>query len=118
MAVILLGLQGIPASAQQLTGSLSGIIVDQTGARIPDAKVELKSEATGEARATASDKEGYFNITAIQPATYSLFVSATGFTKWEAKGIVMNLGDQRSIPNITLKVAGTGSESWLFPAKM
>jgi len=111
MVVILLGLQEIPVSAQQLTGSLSGIVLDQTGARIPDAKVELKSEATGEARATASDKEGYFNITAIQPATYSLFVSATGFTKWEAKGIVMNLGDQRSIPNITLKVAGTGVQA-------
>ncbi len=111
LAVILFGLQGIPASAQQLTGSLSGIVLDQLGARIPNAKVELKSEATGEARATVSDKEGYFNITAVQPATYSLFVSATGFTTWEAKGIVMGLGDQRSISNITLKVAAAGVEA-------
>lgn len=111
MAVILLGLQGIPASAQQLTGSLSGIVLDQLGARIPNAKVELKSEATGEARATVSGNEGYFNITAVQPATYSLFVSATGFTNWEAKGIVMGLGDQKSVANITLKVAATGVEA-------
>jgi hypothetical protein len=105
MAVILIGLQGIPASAQQLTGSLSGIVVDQTGARIPDAKVELKNEASGDARTTTGDKEGYFNITAVQPATYTLHVSANGFNKWEARGIVIGLGDQRSIPSITLKVA-------------
>lgn len=111
MAVILFGLQGIPASAQQLTGSLSGIIVDQMGARIPNAKVELKNEASGDVRTTTSDKEGYFNITAIQPATYSLFISATGFNKWEAEGIVMGLGDQRAIPTITLKVAPAGAEA-------
>jgi hypothetical protein len=111
MAVILFGLQGIPASAQQLTGSLSGIVSDQTGARIPSAKVEIKNEATGESRVTVSDKEGYFNITAVQPATYTLFASATGFNTWEGKGIVMGLGDQRSIPNITLKVAATGVEA-------
>ncbi|MGA9072009.1 MAG: carboxypeptidase regulatory-like domain-containing protein [Terracidiphilus sp.] len=111
LAVILFGLQGIPASAQQQTGSLSGIVVDQTGARIPNAKIELKNEASGEARATVSDKEGYFNISAIQPATYELFVSASGFAKWEAKGVVIGLGDQRSIPNITLKVSANGTES-------
>ena len=111
LAVILFGLQGIPASAQQLTGSLSGIVVDQTGARIPNAKVELKNEASGDARATVGDNEGYFNITAVQPATYSLFISAPGFTKWQAKGIVIGLGDQRSIPSITLKVSANSDET-------
>ncbi|MGD0098031.1 MAG: carboxypeptidase regulatory-like domain-containing protein [Terracidiphilus sp.] len=109
--MILIGFQGVPASAQQLTGSLSGIVVDQMGARIPDAKVELRNEASGDARATVCDKEGYFNIAAIQPATYSLFVSASGFTKWQAKGIVINLGDQRSIPSITLKVSANANET-------
>jgi len=111
IAMILIGFQGVPASAQQLTGSLSGIVVDQMGARIPDAKVELRNEASGDARATVCDKEGYFNIAAIQPATYSLFVSASGFTKWQAKGIVINLGDQRSIPSITLKVSANANET-------
>jgi molybdopterin-binding protein len=97
--------------AQQLTGTLSGIVNDQTGARIPNAKVELKKESSGETRGTVSDKEGYFNITAVQPATYSLFVSAPGFTKWEATGIVMNQGDQRAVANIELKVAAVGSEA-------
>jgi hypothetical protein len=111
LCLILFGLQGTPASAQQLTGSLSGIVLDQTGARIPNAKVELKNEASGDARATTSDKEGFFNITAVQPATYSLYVSASGFNKLQIRGIVMGLGDQRSVPNITLKVSAGNVEA-------
>ncbi len=111
MTVILFGLQGISASAQQLTGSLSGVVVDQTGARIPDAKIQLKNEASGDVRTTVGDNQGYFYLTALQPATYTLYISATGFSKLEAKGIVINLGDQRSIPSITLKVAANAEET-------
>ena len=107
-AMVVLGFQALTASAQQLTGSLSGLVVDPTGARIPNANVELRNEASGDLRTTVSDKEGYFNITAIQPATYSLTISASGFNKYQIKGVVMGPGDQRSIPNIALKI---GSQS-------
>ena len=40
----------------------------------------------------------------MQPATYSISVSEKGFTTWELTGIVMNLGDTRTVPNIALKV--------------
>jgi len=109
IAVVLLGLQAIPGSAQQLTGTLSGLVVDQTGASIPNAKIDLRNEISGDLRSTVSDKQGYFNITAVQPATYSLIVSASGFANWQAKGIVMGQGDQKTIPNIALKIGAQTS---------
>ncbi len=92
------------AGAQQLTGTLSGTAFDQAGAVIPGAGITLKNNASGDTRTTVSDGSGYFTITGLQPATYSLTVSAKGFQTWENQDIIMNLGDNRNVPNIKLNV--------------
>ena len=38
------------AFAQQLTGTLSGIVTDQTDARVPGAQVLVKNDASGDTR--------------------------------------------------------------------
>src|SRR5277367_2142838 len=65
--------------AQQLTGTLSGTVYDQTGAVVPKANVVLKNESSGDVRTAVSESDGHFVITAVQPATYSIEVSAKGF---------------------------------------
>jgi len=93
----------VPAHAQQLTGTLSATVYDTTGAVVPGATVTLKNSDSGDVRKTTSDGSGYFTFTAVQPATYSISVSAKGFTTWQLNGIAMNLGDSRTVPNIALK---------------
>lgn len=97
-----------PAHAQQLTGTLSATVYDTSGAVIPEAAVTLKNASSGDVRKTVTDGAGYFTFTAVQPATYSISVSAKGFTTWELNGLVMHLGDSRTVPNIALKA---GAES-------
>src|SRR5215472_12429247 len=63
--------------SQQLTGTLSGIVHDQSGAVIPGAQVTLKNQISGDVRAATADGAGRFVITAVQPATYSISISAT-----------------------------------------
>jgi Carboxypeptidase regulatory-like domain/TonB-dependent Receptor Plug Domain len=95
---------------QQLTGTISGIVNDSVGAVVPNAHVVLKNEASGDERPTVTEGDGHFTITAVQPASYTLTVSAQGFTTWQEPGIVMGQGDHRTVPNIQLKV-GTASET-------
>ena len=90
--------------AQQLTGTLSGTTYDSTGAAVPNAKVVMKNSASGDVRSTVSNGAGYFSITAIQPGTYTVTVSAAGFKAWEEPGIVFAEGDDRTLPNIKLQV--------------
>ena len=78
------------AHAQQLTGTLSGIVVDQTDARIPGASITVKNDATGDNRTTTGDSSGVCSITALIPGTYTVSVSAPNFAKWELRGIVLN----------------------------
>ena len=108
--VTLAGVASFPqlCLGQQLTGTISGVVLDSVGAVVPRATVVLKNETSGDVRPTASENDGEFTITAVPPATYTLTVSAAGFTTWQEPGIMMGQGDHRTVPNILLKV-GTAS---------
>jgi hypothetical protein len=97
------------AFGQQLTATLSGTAYDQAGAIIPNAKVEIVNESSGDVRRTVTNASGFFTVTALQPGNYSVTVSAAGFTRWEQKAIALAQGDTRTLPNIALKV-GTLTE--------
>ncbi len=92
------------AFGQQLTGTLSGTTYDSTGAVVPNAKVTMKNEASGDVRTTTSNSSGYFSITAVQPGSYQVSVAAAGFKTWEQGSVVFGEGDSRTMPNIKLEV--------------
>src|SRR6185369_10131401 len=89
---------------QQLTGTLSGTTMDSTGAVVANAKVTMKNELSGDTRTTVSNGSGYFSITAVQPGSYTVIVSAQGFKTWSQTGVVFAQGDNRTISNISLQV--------------
>ena len=101
LVLILLASNGF---AQQLTGTLSATVTDSAGAVVPNAKVTMKNEASGDVRTTVSNGSGYFTITAVQPGTYSVSIEAAGFKTWDQGGIVFSQGDSRTLPSIKLEV--------------
>ncbi len=105
-AALLLGLILLASTCfgQQLTGTLSATVSDSAGAVVPNAKVTMKNDASGDVRTTVSNGTGYFSITAIQPGSYSVTIEAPGFKTWNQTGIVFNQGDSRSLPSIKLEV--------------
>ena len=105
-----LALSTASSSAQQLTGTISGTAYDQSGAVVPQANVVLKNEASGDVRTSVTDNDGHFAITAVQPGTYSITVSAQGFSSWQENGIAMSTGDSRDVPNIKLNVGGNSTQ--------
>jgi hypothetical protein len=96
------------AHAQQLTATLSGIVTDQTEARVPGARVVVANEATGDTRDTRADNQGFWSVTALIPGTYKVTITAKSFATWEENGILLNQGDSRTVPSIKLKI---GSEA-------
>lgn len=89
---------------QQLTGTLSATVSDSAGAVVPNAKVTMKNDASGDIRTTVSNGSGYFSITAVQPGSYSVSIEAAGFKSWNQTGVVLAQGDSRTLPNIKLEV--------------
>lgn len=69
------------AFAQSGTTGVSGTITDQAGAVVPGATVTLTSTTTGLTRSDVTNDEGRYAFSSIQPSTYRLEVTATGFKK-------------------------------------
>ncbi len=105
-AVLLLALILLASTsfAQQLTGTLSATVTDSAGAVVPNAKVTMKNDASGDVRTTVSNGSGYFSITAVQPGSYSVSIEAPGFKSWTQNGITFSQGDSRTLPNIKLEI--------------
>jgi len=51
---------GTAAFGQQLTGTISGTAYDQAGAIVPNAKVEVTNQASGDVRRTVTSSAGFF----------------------------------------------------------
>jgi len=98
-----------PAGAQSATATLSGIVLDQNDAVVPDATVTVVSTSKKLRRDVTTDREGRFVVTLLPPDRYSATIQQQGFSIVEIKDLIINVNDQRSI-RIQLKL-GQISES-------
>ena len=101
----ILALTGGIAYRQQLTGSISGVAHDQSQSAIPNAKVEVKNEASGDVRTSVTNTSGFFTVTALQPGSYTITISAQASIPGRESGAVLN---QQRQP----LTAGYFSQSW------
>ncbi|HET9319812.1 MAG TPA: carboxypeptidase-like regulatory domain-containing protein [Bryobacteraceae bacterium] len=94
--------------AQSIFATLTGVVSDPSGAVVPNAKVKLKSEATGSLRDTVTNSDGYFSFSslAVGDFTYELSVEAQGFVSYKASGLALGGGEKRNV-NVTLQVGAT-----------
>ena len=77
------------AALAQDTASITGTITDPSGAAIPNAKVELTNSEHGISRSGSSNSSGDFLFASLPIGSYDLTVTAEGFKKYEAKGVVL-----------------------------
>jgi hypothetical protein len=77
-------------------GSLQGTVHDSTGAVVPQATITVKDEASGTVRTTQTDSQGFYAVEALEPGTYTVTVTAKGFTTSITKGEAIAPGQQRA----------------------
>ena len=86
-----------PASAQQTTAAINGVVKDPTGAAIPDAKVELTSVATSVVRTTTTNSGGAYAFPSVVPGVYSMQASATGFSAVTQQNITLEVSQTATL---------------------
>ncbi len=77
------------AAAQVGSASLSGIVLDPSGATIANATVTLENIQNGELRAVRSNGTGGFSFAAVPSGDYNLKVDREGFTTYVRKGFIL-----------------------------
>jgi hypothetical protein len=105
--LLLLFLIASPAAAQ--TATLTGLVQDETGAAIAGATAELLNPTTGQTRTILTGSDGNYSFPALQPAAYTLKVSAPGMTSVTVRGVELQV-DQIGRRNVTLSVAAVSQE--------
>src|SRR5262245_46166478 len=80
LAVLVLAFAATTAFAQgSFFSSLSGTVVDSSGAVIPGADVKIKNNGTGEEHNAVTASDGGFNVPSLPGGTYTVTVSLMGF---------------------------------------
>lgn len=95
--------------AQSGTTSLHGVVSDAKGAVLPGAAVTLRDPQTGFTRTVQTASDGTYQFLQIQPSTYTLEVSATGFATLKREDVRLQVNTPATI-NFTMQVAGTRVE--------
>ncbi|MFZ0747132.1 MAG: TonB-dependent receptor [Terracidiphilus sp.] len=75
----------------QANSDVTGIVTDQTGAVVPDAKIVLTDPATGIVKSTISSGTGLYDISGLNAANYNMKVSAKGFQTYVQNGVVVDI---------------------------
>src|ERR1700682_808791 len=72
-----------PARAQLgNSGTIEGVVKDQSGSSVPGAKVEISYPVSGFHRETTTDTDGAYRFTNVPFNPYHLVVTATGFDSY------------------------------------
>jgi len=82
------------AWAQEIFGTITGNVLDSTGAAIPGAKVTVKSMDKGlVVREVVSGPDGFYAVPKLAIGRYSLTIEATGFKKVTISDIELNVAE-------------------------
>ena len=78
----------------QDTASITGSVTDQTGAAIPKAQVIVSNSEHGIKRTTVTNAEGSYLVSALPPGSYDLTITAGGFKKYLASGVILRVAEK------------------------
>src|SRR5581483_6029456 len=110
LALSLLFLIGSQALwAQETTGTITGTVVDPSGATVQGASVTAKDVDRGTVFTAQTNETGTFNLTRVPIGTYIVTVTAPGFSAANYPKFALEL-NQTARLEIKMKV-GTASET-------
>ena len=101
--LLLLLLAGTSALAQSPNGTISGIVLDPSGAAVTHADIQILNDATGVRYPGATNAEGIYAVPNLPPGAYRIQVSKVGFKTLIKPDIVLSVQDALAI-NFTLPV--------------
>lgn len=82
---------GLVAFAQE-TGTITGTVMDPSGASIPEATVIAVSQATAIPTSTKTSSAGIYRIVNLTPGLYSVTVERQGFKTTTSKNVEVTVG--------------------------
>src|ERR1044071_863231 len=77
---------------QEITGSMTGFVTDQSAAAVPGANLTVTNVSTGVIYKALSGNNGLYVMSFLPPGRYDLSVEKSGFKKATITGIEVKVG--------------------------
>lgn len=84
-------------------GRIHGVVTDSSGAVVPGAKLVAKDLSTGIETTVASEKDGNYTFLSLQPSSYQITVTLSGFQTAVYNGVLVDASRITDQP-VTLQV--------------
>ena len=104
-----------PASQSDQTGSISGEVVDASGARVPRVIVSAIDEQTDRKQTTTANDAGEFSFSSLPPGRYRLEATFPGFGAYRGKEYALGPGAREHA--LVMLQPGSVPESLIVTAK-
>src|SRR5690349_6075969 len=89
--LLLLCVLAVPIAAQSVQATVTGRVLDSSGAGVPNVAVEARNVDTNAVTATLTNSTGQYTTPYLQPGRYSVSVEAPGFKKLIRDNLVLNI---------------------------
>ncbi|MGA7852690.1 MAG: carboxypeptidase regulatory-like domain-containing protein [Candidatus Acidiferrales bacterium] len=106
---LLLILVAAAAAFAQDTATFTGTVRDTSGAVVAGAEVTVSNASIGVTRATVSNNDGEWVTTALPNGAYDISITAKGFKRYEANGVIIRVGQKLRV-DVSLEVGSVSSE--------
>jgi hypothetical protein len=97
-----------PSFGQVAGATLTGTVLDTSGAPIAGAQIAIRNLNTGISRTVSTDSAGLFSAPNLEPSTYQVSASAPGFSTVVQSGVKLTVGAQQAL-NFSLPVGQQNS---------
>ncbi|MGB7603199.1 MAG: TonB-dependent receptor [Candidatus Sulfotelmatobacter sp.] len=90
VAVLLFTLIALTVVWASITGSISGVVTDSSGAVISGASVVAVDSQTGVRTTVTTDAKGFYNLPTLAIGTYALEIRHIGFKTYQKNGLIID----------------------------
>ncbi|HYJ88989.1 MAG TPA: TonB-dependent receptor, partial [Pyrinomonadaceae bacterium] len=93
------------AQTQITSGTIQGTVVDEKGASLPGASIEIRNVDTNYSRSATTDDEGRFVAMLLPSGKYTVTVTKPGFATLVVENANLTVGQAMNLP-LSMKVSG------------
>lgn len=90
----------------QDNASITGTVLDPSGAAVANASIKITNVATGQVRQGTSNSAGVYLFANVGVGTYNLSATAAGFQEYKKTGIVVNVA-QTLLANVSFAIGSS-----------
>jgi hypothetical protein len=97
LLILLVSMLGVRVAWAGVSGTVSGVVRDPSGAVLPGVQVQATNTATGVVTTVVTDGQGFYSFQALLVGTYDLGVKNPGFKAYLQSGLVLNVNDALTV---------------------